>query len=141
MTADTVFQIVNTLVVPQWLLMIFAPRWKPTDFLTKTLLIPALLALVYSYYLFFGNSTLNLQSFSTLAGVKSLFSHDTGLLAGWIHYLAFDLTVGSWMIRNAQRQQVAHGWVIPGLLFSFLLGPIGLLWYLTVRSVKRQKLY
>ncbi|GAB3248117.1 ABA4-like family protein [Larkinella harenae] len=133
--------IVNTLVLPQWLLMIFAPRWKPTDFLTKTLLIPALLALVYIYYLFFGRGELNLQSFSTLANIRTLFSHDDGLLAGWIHYLAFDLAVGSWIVRNAHRRQVAHGWVIPCLVFTFLMGPVGLLLYLIVRSVKRQKLY
>ncbi|MGA0559442.1 ABA4-like family protein [Larkinella sp. VNQ87] len=141
MTPETVFQIVNTLVLPQWLLMIFAPRWKPTDFLTKTLLIPALLSLVYIYYLFFGNSGLDLQSFSTLAGVKTLFRQDTGLLAGWIHYLAFDLTAGSWLLRNSQRRRVPHAWVVPCLIFCFLLGPVGLLLYLVIRTAKEKKLY
>ncbi|RRA98879.1 ABA4-like family protein [Larkinella rosea] len=141
MNTETVFQIVNTLVLPQWLLMIVAPRWKPTEFLAKSLLIPALLAVFYIYYLFFGNSALDLQSFSTLAGVKTLFSQDTGLLAGWIHYLAFDLTVGSWMLRHGQRRKVAHGWLIPCLILCFLLGPVGLLLYLGVRSAKSQKIY
>ncbi|MGV3557401.1 ABA4-like family protein [Larkinella arboricola] len=141
MTPDIVFQIANALVLPQWILMIVAPRWPPTDFLTKTLLIPAILAIFYIFYLFFGSSGLDLQSFSTLAGIKTLFSKDTAVLAGWIHYLAFDLTVGSWMLRNAQRRQVAHAWLVPCLIFSFLLGPVGLLLYLIVRTVKRKKLY
>lgn len=141
MTSDIVFQIVNAIVLPQWLLMIVAPRWQPTEFLTKTLLIPAFLALFYIFYLFFGESDLDFQSFSTLAGIRTLFSKDAGLLAGWIHYLAFDLTVGSWMLRNAQRRYVAHAWLVPCLIFSFLLGPVGLLLYLIVRTVKRKKLY
>jgi hypothetical protein len=141
MTPDIVFQIVNALVLPQWILMIVAPRWQPTEFLAKTLLIPAFLALFYIFYLFFGKSGLDFQSFSTLAGIKTLFSKDDAVLAGWIHYLAFDLTVGSWMLRNAQRRYVAHGWLIPCLIFSFLLGPVGLLLYLIIRTVKRKKLY
>ncbi|GAB3913395.1 ABA4-like family protein [Larkinella knui] len=141
MSTDTVFQIVNTLVLPQWLLMLFAPRWKPTDFLTKYLPIPALLAVVYSYYLFFGNSALDWRSFSTLQGIKTLFSQDAAVLAGWIHYLAFDLTVGSWMLRNSKRRKVPQGWMIPCLIFCFLLGPVGLLLYLGVRSMKQQTIY
>lgn len=141
MNTDTAFQILNALVLPQWLLMIVAPRWKPTEFLAKTLLIPALLAVFYIYYLFFGNSDLDLQSFSTLAGVKTLFSQDTALLAGWIHYLAFDLAVGSWMLRQSQRRKVPHGLLIPCLILSFLFGPAGLLLYLAVRTAKSQKIY
>ncbi|KAA9346772.1 ABA4-like family protein [Larkinella humicola] len=141
MSTDTVFQIVNTLVLPQWLLMLFAPRWAPTDWLTKMLPIPALLAVFYIYYLFFGDSGLDWQSFSTLAGIKTLFSQGAALLAGWIHYLAFDLTVGSWMLRDSKRRKVPHGWMIPCLLFCFLLGPVGLLLYLGVRSMKQQTIY
>lgn len=141
MTPETAFQILNALVLPQWLLMIVAPRWKPTDFLAKSFLIPAVLALFYIYYLFFGNSALDLQSFSTLANVKSLFSEDEALLAGWIHYLAFDLAVGSYILRNGQRRNVPHVWIVPCLIGSFLFGPVGLLLYVLGRSVKQQKIY
>ncbi|MGM9507608.1 ABA4-like family protein [Larkinella sp. GY13] len=141
MSTETAFQILNALVLPQWLLMLVAPRWKPTDFLTKMLPIPVLLAVFYIYYLFLEDSGLDWQSFSTLAGIKTLFSQDAALLAGWIHYLAFDLTVGSWMLRDSKRRKVPHGWMIPCLLFCFLLGPVGLLLYLGVRSMKQQTIY
>jgi hypothetical protein len=141
MTTDTAFQIVNALVLPQWLLMIFAPRWKPTDFLAKTLLIPGLLAFAYIFFLFFEDNNLDFESFSTLTGIRTLFSQDAALLAGWIHYLVFDLTVGSWMLRNSQRRKVSHIWLIPCLILCFLLGPAGLLLYLGVRSAKQQKVY
>ena len=46
-----------------------------------------------------------------------------------MHYLAFDLFIGSWEVRDARRHGVPHVLVIPCLLMTFLLGPIGLLAY------------
>jgi len=137
MSPDAVFQVANLLVMPQWLLMIVAPRWSVTQWLVRTLLIPALLAVLYTYYIFLGGSKLDFQSFSTLAGVKALFSEGGAVLAGWIHYLAFDLTVGSWVLRNGQRRGVNHFLLIPCLFFCFMLGPLGLLLYLIIRSFKK----
>jgi hypothetical protein len=57
------------------------------------------------------------------------------LLAGWIHYLAFDLFVGSWLVRDAHLRGIAHGWVLPLLFLTFLFGPAGLLSYLGLRAV------
>ena len=56
------------------------------------------------------------------------------LLAGWIHYLAFDLFIGGWETRDAVRNGIPHLLVIPCLLLTFMLGPIGLLAYFALRS-------
>jgi len=68
-----------------------------------------------------------------------LFQVDALLLGGWIHYLAFDLFIGSWEVRDARRLKIPHLMVVPCLLGTFLLGPIGLLAYLCLRfGVRRQ---
>jgi hypothetical protein len=54
-------------------------------------------------------------------------------LAGWIHYLAFDLLVGIWEVRDSHERGVPHWLVIPCLFFTFMLGPIGFLLYCAVR--------
>jgi hypothetical protein len=54
-------------------------------------------------------------------------------MAGWLHYLAFDLFIGAWEVRDAQRHGIPHLLVIPCLLLTFLLGPIGLLCYMAAR--------
>lgn len=133
MTLDAAFQLANTLVLPQWLLMIVAPRWRVTQWLMTTLLIPGLLALLYVYYLSTWGSTLDFRSFSTLAGVMALFKQPQAVLAGWIHYLAFDLVAGSWLLRNGQEQKINHLLLVPCLLLCFMLGPCGLLLYLLIR--------
>ena len=59
------------------------------------------------------------------------------LLAGWVHYLAFDLFVGSWEVEDARARGVSHWLVLPCLLCTFLAGPAGLGLYLLVRAGAR----
>ncbi|MBU1820248.1 MAG: DUF4281 domain-containing protein [Bacteroidetes bacterium] len=141
MTPDQVFQIANTIVLPQWLLMGFAPRWFVTQFLVKSFAVPVLLAVLYAYYLFAGGPV-DFAAFSTLEGIKGLFQTggDGVMLAGWIHYLAFDLIAGSVVMRDAQEREIPHWWVIAPIFFCFMLGPVGLLLYWIVRTIKTRKL-
>jgi len=133
MDNETLFSVCNTVVLPGWLLLALAPRWRPGTHLIAPVVLPGLLAIVYLILVVasLGSSD---GSFSTLEGVARLFANPSALLAGWIHYLAFDLFIGSWEVRNAQRIGVRHLYVLPCLLLTFLLGPIGLLIYLGVRA-------
>ncbi|MCP1383960.1 ABA4-like family protein [Runella salmonicolor] len=137
---ETAFQIANVLVFPQWLLMIVAPRWRVTQWLVRSYLIPVLLACMYAYFIFSGGP-LNFNDFSTFEGVKSLFSKggDGAVLAGWIHYLAFDLVAGSFVLKDSQEKNIPHGWIILPLFFCFMLGPIGLLAYWVIRTGKTRQ--
>jgi hypothetical protein len=71
--------------------------------------------------------------FSSLAGVGLMFDNPWMLLAGWIHYLAFDLFIGGWEVRDAQARGIPHLLVVPALVLTFLFGPAGLLLYLAIR--------
>lgn len=62
-----------------------------------------------------------------------LFQQPHIMLAGWVHYLAFDLFVGAWQVRDAQRRGLRHIWVIPCLLATLMYGPVGLFMYFIVR--------
>ncbi len=78
--------------------------------------------------------------FGSLAEVQTLFQKPELLLAGWIHYLAFDLFIGAWEVRDAQRHQIPHLVVIPCLVMTFMLGPIGLLFYFAIRTAKTKRM-
>jgi hypothetical protein len=78
--------------------------------------------------------------FGSLADVTALFQKQELLLAGWIHYLAFDLFIGAWETRDAQRNGLPHLVVIPCLIMTFMLGPIGLLFYFAIRTAKTRAL-
>ena len=138
MTPDQVFQIANLLVLPQWLLMAVAPRWRVTRWLVRSLSIPVLLAVLYALYLF-GGGPVDFGAFGSLEGIKGLFRNggDGVMLAGWIHYLAFDLVAGSVVLRDAQEREIPHWLIVVPLLFCFMLGPVGLLLYWIIRTVRQ----
>jgi hypothetical protein len=125
--------------VPGWLLLVLLPRWRYTAGFVASCLLPALLAAGYLalFLAYFRSHEVGFSAFSTLAGVRSLFRSDALLLAGWIHYLAFDLFVGSWEVRDARRLGIQHLLVVPCLLLTFMLGPVGLLLYFLLRLVAR----
>ena len=72
--------------------------------------------------------------FSSLSAVAALFSQPWLLLAGWVHYLAFDLFVGSWEVRDARERGIPHLAVVPCLLLTFMFGPAGWLAYSGLRA-------
>jgi hypothetical protein len=78
--------------------------------------------------------------FSSLEDVRRLFADPYLLLAGWVHYLAFDLFVGAWEVRDAQRLGIPHLLVVPCLVLTFLFGPAGLLLYGIVRAVRTRRI-
>jgi hypothetical protein len=139
MSAELLFSICGKVVLPGWLLLIVAPRWKWTTRLIASVLLPGLMGAVY-VYLIAANIGKAEGSFNTLAGVASLFKTPELLLAGWVHYLAFDLFVGCWEVRDAQRLGVRHWLVIPCLILTLMLGPSGLLAYFVVRWISTRQL-
>ncbi len=75
--------------------------------------------------------------FGTLAEVRILFDIPGMLAAGWIHYLAFDLFVGSWIAARGAALRLPHWQLLPVLLLTFLFGPAGLLAFMLLRAVRR----
>jgi Domain of unknown function (DUF4281) len=136
---ETLFKICTWLVLPGWLLLVFLPRWRWTARLVAGVLIPSALAVVYVSLVatHFGRSE---GGFGSLADVSLLFRNPHALLAGWIHYLAFDLFVGAWEVRDARRLGVPHLLVVPCLALTFLFGPAGLLLYFALRLGARRAL-
>jgi len=129
---DTIFSACSSLALLGWGLLLFLPRQRHAC-LVAGLGIPLAIAVVYAVLiaLYFGRSE---GGFATLAGVARLFQNPALLLAGWVHYLAFDLFIGAWETRDAQHHGVPHLLVVPCLLLTFMLGPIGLLTYVAIRS-------
>ena len=77
--------------------------------------------------------------FGSLAEVSAMCSNPYALAAGWLHYLAFDLFVGAWEVFDSQKNNVAHWYVVPCLLLTLMLGPVGLALYLSIRGIRTKK--
>jgi hypothetical protein len=140
MTAEQVFSIANRLAILGWIVLIFAGRRRWVASLITGVFLPLLLAVTYCILLatHWGEGS---GGFGTLAGVAALFANPWILLAGWIHYLAFDMFIGSWEVRDAQHRGISHLLVIPCLILTFIFGPAGLLLYFAIRSVRAGTIY
>ena len=131
MTPELVFTIVNAAAFLSWVGLAALPGHKTVTRITG-LTVPALLASLYIAIVAarIGGSD---GGFGSLAAVTTLFADPWLLLAGWIHYLAFDLFVGSWEVRDARTRGMSHALVLPCLAVTFLFGPAGWLLYLILR--------
>ncbi len=128
MTASGLFGIVNTLALVGWLPLVFAPRWRWSVPAARGLVCGFCLCYVVVLGLHWGEGE---GGFDTLDNVAKLFSNQWVLTGGWIHYLAFDLFCGSWIVAEGKRRGLALWRVIPCLPLTFLFGPAGLgLFYL-----------
>ena len=131
MTANQAFDILNLIAVVAWVLLALSPRLPRVTTTVTGAVIPVLFAVVYILLLV---SNWSEGGFSSLPAVATLFSNPWLLLAGWTHYLAFDLLVGNWELRDSQQWHIPHAVVLPCLVGTFLVGPAGWLLYIALRS-------
>ncbi len=133
MTPATLFQIANLLPLPIWALWVLAPHSQPARALARGTWPWAALAALYTALLVFALARQGFDptAFGTLEGVMALFTSPWVALAGWVHYLCFDLFVARWIMNDAPD---AGYRLAPILILTLLFGPAGLLCYLALRS-------
>lgn len=135
---ETIFSFASFIAMFGWILLVVLPA-DPRVKLLTAVIIPMTLSAIYLVfiYLHFGDAP---GGFGSLADVKTLFAKDELLLAGWVHYLAFDLFIGAWESRDSQRLGIPRLVMVPCYAMTFMLGPIGLLFYLAIRTAKTKAL-
>lgn len=134
MSLDLIFSASSMAAMSGWITL-FASPWFPR-FAERyaALAVPGLLSVAYAG-LILAFWTRAEGGFDTLASVAQLFETRELLLAGWLHFLAFDLFVGAWEVRTARAEGIMFLLVVPCLVLTFLFGPIGFLIFLALRAV------
>jgi hypothetical protein len=138
LTPHQLFPILNQIALVSWLLIAIFPRRRIVVQVIAGLAVPAFFAVAYIAMIAssWGGSE---GGFSSLQGVAALFSNPWLLLAGWTHYLAFDLLVGVWEVRDAAERRIPHLLVVPCLALTFMFGPAGWLLYQLIRNTVRPR--
>jgi hypothetical protein len=141
-TAAALFAAANAVALPAWLLLagtLFVPRLRAWGWRVTGLALPALFAAAYLVALGAALRGGAGGGFGSIGEVRTLFADDRALTAGWVHYLAFDLFVGTWVAREGVRGGLPGLLVLPCLVLTFLAGPAGLLAFLALRAVVRTR--
>jgi len=133
-STDELFSIANLTAMAGWVILIFLPRRWPPLFWIAQFIIPGVLALGYATLalVYFAGGE---GGFGSIADVRLLFQQDEILLAGWIHYLAFDLFVGAWIARRSDEAGIPRLIQAVFLGFTFMYGPAGFVLFLITRAL------
>lgn len=142
MSPATAFSLANAVALLGWLLLL-AGLWATGGRRSRLLrlggrVVPLLLAAAYAAALGFYWGTAPGGGFGSLAQVAALFSAPGLLLAGWVHYLAFDLFVGRWIVDDTLARGMSRVAVLPCLVLTFLAGPVGLLLHFVLGAWMRR---
>lgn len=137
MSPHDLFPFFNFGVLPAWALLVLAPRWRWTQRLVHSAVVPVALATAYLVLLLSAEVPEGAGA-GSLDEVLRLFASPQLALVCWIHYLVFDLFIGAWIVRDAARRGISHLAVVPCLLLTLMIGPVGLLLYLVLRLALRQ---
>jgi hypothetical protein len=135
---ERLFALANSAALIGWMILIFLPRRYNLVFFIPQYVLPFAFGLLYAGLIFANVYTVD-GGFGSIADVRALFSKDEVLLAGWIHYLAFDLFIGAWIARQADAIGLPRLLQAPILLATFMFGPVGLVLFLSMRAFYRQR--
>ena len=137
MSDAALFNLANTVPLLGWLALLAAPLNRALA-VAAARVVAVGLAVGYMVLLGWRVATapggFDPASFSTLPGLAHAFAQPGVMLVGWVHYLAFDLWTGAWETEEAHRRGVPHLLLVPCLLLTFLVGPVGLVAFLLARA-------
>ena len=134
MSFEQLFASASVLAMLGWCILVFFPRgWKWLN-PVASMLIPLVLSVLYSVLIaryFFSAE----GGFDTLVNVQRLFTYPAVALAGWVHYLAFDLFLGGVIAKQADEIGLSRLIQAPIFLLTFMFGPFGYLLFMLIKVV------
>ena len=147
-TIETLYMWVNLGVLPFWFILIIFPqshlsRIFVTSIFPFFILSGVYIFILYKSYLtgydFDGNFTLYLG----LRELSRLFEDHLYIMIFWTHFIAINLFIGGWIVKDSQKFSINKVLLAIPLIFTYLIGPIGLFlyWIIRIFYAKRVSLY
>ena len=108
LTFENIYLWTNFGVLPFWLMLIFIPSSKFTQFFVNSIILPLLLSTMYVYIIYQAllldeNMFDFFKIFLSMDDVYTAFATESFLLAFWVHFIALNLFLGSWISRDAVK--------------------------------------
>ena len=142
MSLEHLFSMASTAALLGWVMLAVAPLQREWS-VNGARMVVAVLCGGYAAMLITGltsgNGLPEGAGFNSLAAVHLLLSTPEAMLAGWVHYLAFDLFIGAWQTADAPGARIPHWLLLPCLAITLFAGPVGLLLYLVLKASRRRQ--
>ena len=145
LTFENIYLWANFGVLPFWLMLIIIPKSKVTQIFANSIIIPLILSAAYVFVIY---QTILLDEsifdvFKLYLGLDNLytiFATESFLLVFWLHFLALNLFLGSWVSRDGVKYNISRNLVFIPLILIYFTGPLGLILYWIIRVFYAKKL-
>ncbi len=139
LTFENIYLWVNFAVLPFWLLLIIIPNSKITQFFVNSVIMPLILGVVYAYIIyqaFLLDDPVSdiFKLYLNLDNLYTIFATESFLLVFWIHFVALNLFLASWISRDAFKYNIPRKLTGISLIIVYFTGPIGLILYWLFRT-------
>ena len=145
LTLENIYIWTNFGVLPFWLLLIIVPNSKATQFFVNSIIIPLILATAYVYVLYLAllldEPIFDIfKLYLSLDNLYTIFATENFLLIFWLHFLALNLFLGSWVSRDGVKYNITRSLLFIPLILIYFTGPLGLVLYWIIRVFFAKKL-
>ena len=145
LTFEAVYLWANFGVLPFWFMLIIIPNSKITQILINSVILPLILASAYCYTIY---QTILLEEpifeifklYLSLDNLYTVFATESFLLVFWLHFLALNLFLGSWVSRDGVKYNMPRSSTSISLILIYFTGPLGLVLYWIIRIFYAKKL-
>ena len=145
LTQENIYLWTNFGILPFWLMLIIIPNYKFTQFFVNSIILPLILSATYIYIIYqailMDESIFDVfKLYVSLDNLYILFATESFLLVFWLHFLALNLFLGSWISRDGVKYNMSRGLVSVPLILVYFTGPLGLVLYWIIRIFYAKKL-
>ena len=147
-TIEILYMWINIGVLPFWFILIFFPQSHISRFFVASifpffLLSGAYLFILYKSFLIGYDFDGNFNLYLGLNELSRLFEDNLYVMIFWTHFIAINLFLGGWIVKDAQKFSINKVLLSIPLIIVYLVGPIGLFiyWIIRIFYSKRINLY
>ena len=145
---ETLYMWINIGVLPFWFILIFFPQSHLNKFFVTSIFPFFLLSGVYIFILYKSfligyDFDTNFSLYLGLNELSRLFEDHLYLMIFWTHFIAINLFVGGWIVKDSQKFSINRVLLSVPLIITYLIGPMGLFlyWIIRIFYAKRISLY
>ena len=145
LTFENMYLWINFGVLPFWLMLIIIPNSKFTQIFVNSIVLPLILSTAYVYLIYqailLDEPLLDIfKLYLSSDNLYTVFATENFLLIFWIHFIALNLFLGSWVSRDGVKYNIPRRFVFIPLILIYFTGPLGLVLYWLFRIFYSKKL-
>jgi len=145
LTFENIYMWTNFGILPFWVMLIIIPNSKVTQFFVNSIILPLILSTAYVYIIYL-TTLLDepifdiFKLFLSLDNLYASFAAESFLLIFWLHFLALNLFLGSWLSRDGIKYNMNRALISVPLILVYFTGPLGLVLYWIIRVFYAKRL-